>query len=245
MRVPTIKQVLVALIVSCVAATPLSTLAQGYIPLAAIPGVTDTSSLGDFLNAAFRLGIIVAGFLAVVLISYNGLVYMASGAVGSKSDAIGWIQDVLWGLALILFSVIILKVINPDILNFRLDVKPLEPTTKVKNSGFVPSTYDEIVQETVRKAEENRKAVMEKQGLTAENSTATNFVIPDVNDPNYSTVDSNRKLFEKRCDDAQGRILATAGVVRSSELARVNTSGIRQSPPTVQTYTCTQKISWP
>lgn len=123
--------------IGVVMAAPLFVLAQEYVPLAAIPGVTNQGSLGEFLSAAFRMGVIIAGFLAVVLIAYNGLVYMTSGAAGSKEDAKGWMWEIFLGLGLILFSIVILKVINPDILNFRLDVKPLAPTEKTVRQDTV------------------------------------------------------------------------------------------------------------
>ncbi len=156
----------ISLGVGIAATIPLLALAQAqeYVPLAAIPGLTNQGSLSGFLNAAFRLGIVVAGFLAVVLIAYNGLVYMTSGAVGSKSDALGWIQDIFWGLALILFSVIILRTINPDILNFRLGVEKLAPEQKLQTpAGPITAEQGRAIDQEAAKCSGTYTAVRDQK----------------------------------------------------------------------------------
>ncbi len=235
-----IRRTLIAAAAGAVVAAPLLVFAQEYAPLAAIPGTTDARSLGSFLNAAFRLGIVVAGFLAVVLIAYNGLVYMTSGAVGSKSDAIGWIQDVFWGLALILFSVIILRVINPDILNFRLNIEKLAPTKKV--SAPIAPTFSDVVQQTADMAEKNRAAYMQSQGINPEGSSAQIFIIPNVEDPSYETATRNRDMFVKTCTDAGKEIQKTGGSVQASRVAETAWTEKRQTA-TVETYTCYVKTN--
>lgn len=131
------------------ATIPALALAQEYVPLTAIPGTTDTTSFTGFLNAAFRLGIAAASLLAVVVIAYSGLVYMTSDIVESKSAAVGRITDALWGLALILFSVIILRVINPDILKFNFKMTPIPARQQQQVSPFTPDQ-----EKTIKKLEE-------------------------------------------------------------------------------------------
>ena len=165
----------ISLGVGIAAVIPLLALAQEYVPLAAIPGLTNQGSLSGFLNAAFRLTIVVAGFLAVVLIAYNGLVYMTSGAVGSKSDALGWIQDIFWGLALILFSVIILRTINPDILNFRLGVEKLAPEQKLQTpAGSITAEQGRAIDKAAAECKGTYTAVRDPKTGKVSGSCNTN-----------------------------------------------------------------------
>ena len=241
----------ISLGVGIVVTIPLLALAQEYVPLAAIPGLTNQGSLSGFLNAAFRLGIVVAGFLAIVLIAYNGLVYMTSGAVGSKSDALGWIQDIFWGLALILFSVIILRTINPDILNFRLGVEKLAPTGKTVTQDVVYNRpeYSEIVRSTVRTAEENFTAVLKKDGLDTSGGEMETFVFPTGNyvrgsaeDLSYQTAQQNKNIFIQTCTSSGGTVRAGSGQVQASKVSEAVWSGSRNST-LVETFFCSKKIS--
>ena len=92
----------------------------GFVPLEALPGVTSTSNTSEYFNSMFRLGVIIAGFLAVIMIVIGGFKYMTTDSVSGKGDAKEAIVAALSGLFLILLSVILLQIINPDILSFNL-----------------------------------------------------------------------------------------------------------------------------
>ena len=95
-----------------------------YQPLAVgIPGVTDrqgTPSLVKYLNAIFTLAISLAATFAVLRIVIAGFQYMMTDAWGSKEEALGTIWAVVTGLIVLLLSVIVLKTINPDLLNLDI-----------------------------------------------------------------------------------------------------------------------------
>jgi hypothetical protein len=97
-----------------------------YQPLAVgIPGVTDkgvdaTPSLIDYLNAIFVLAISLASSFAVVRIVIAGFQYMMTDAWGGKEEAVSTIWAVVTGLIVLLLSVVILKTINPDLLNLDI-----------------------------------------------------------------------------------------------------------------------------
>lgn len=94
-----------------------------FVPLAEIPGVTDQSTAQDtsrFFSGAFRLGITIAGFLAVIMIAVGGLQYMSTDTIYGKSEGRERITYAILGLLLILFSWILLATINPDIVSLRL-----------------------------------------------------------------------------------------------------------------------------
>lgn len=109
---------------------------NGFVPLTNIPGVTDTTNIGDFFNAAFRLGLIVATILAVVMISLGGIEYMTTESITGKSGAKDRIQDAVIGLLIALLIWIILNTINPNLLKFNFilqknstDTSQVQPTT--------------------------------------------------------------------------------------------------------------------
>ena len=97
-----------------------------YQPLAVgIPGVTDkgagvTPSLVDYLNAIFTLTISLAASFAVVRIVVAGFQYMMTDAWGGKEEAVSTIWAVVTGLVVLLLSVVVLKTINPDLLNLDI-----------------------------------------------------------------------------------------------------------------------------
>lgn len=95
-----------------------------YKPLAVgIPGVTDqkgTPSLISYLNAIFVLAISLGATFAVLRIVAAGFQYMMTDAWGSKEEAVSTIWAVITGLVVLLLSVIILKTINPDLLNLDI-----------------------------------------------------------------------------------------------------------------------------
>lgn len=76
-----------------------------------------STSLSDFINNLFRTAIAVGAILAVLRISYAGYRYMTSDAFGTKSDARKVITDVVIGLLLLLSIWLILRQINPQILD--------------------------------------------------------------------------------------------------------------------------------
>jgi len=91
-----------------------------FIPLTDLPPeFYKTTDISGFFNAVFRYGIVVAGFLAVIMLVVAGFKYMTSDAVGSKSDAKDQIFSAITGLLLILLSAVLLAIINPDILKLN------------------------------------------------------------------------------------------------------------------------------
>jgi hypothetical protein len=116
-------------IMSVLLSMPSFALAQAnlipeYQPLAGgIPGITDTGStptLMGYLNAIFTLVISVGAMLAVIRIALAGFQYLSTDAWGSKEEALGTIRAVLIGLIVLLLSTVILRTINPDLLNLDI-----------------------------------------------------------------------------------------------------------------------------
>lgn len=93
-----------------------------FTALNPIKGVTDADAAKDpskFFNGMFMFGVSIAAFLAVLMIAIGGIQYMSTDAVSGKTEGRERIQYAVMGLLLVLFSWILLKQINPEILNFN------------------------------------------------------------------------------------------------------------------------------
>lgn len=119
MRIQNIYLLFLTVFALSVLGFPNLLLAQQFVPLVTLPGITDFTNAASLVNGAVRLIIAAAALLAIIQIIRGGFVYLTTEAVSARGDALGLIRDALTGLLLILASVLILTIINPDILNVR------------------------------------------------------------------------------------------------------------------------------
>lgn len=107
-----------SLLVLAVFYAPTVVFAEGYVNLVGIPGLAvDSVDFQEVLNTVFRITIIAAALIAVVKLILAGAKYVFSGLVTEKTDAKNDIQSALVGLLIILSAVLLLRTINPDIVN--------------------------------------------------------------------------------------------------------------------------------
>lgn len=114
--------------------------AQGsFVPLAPAPGgsrlgdLYGTTSLGSFLNKLFVAALSLGAILAVLRLAYAGYLYMTTDAWGTKGKAREVIGDVIIGLLLLLSIWLILRQINPKLLDLNV-LKNLQPLPAQQNS---------------------------------------------------------------------------------------------------------------
>ncbi len=105
--------------------------AQGFIPLAPIPGLTEgvtanQAGLANFLNNLYKYLIGLAAVIAVVEIIWGGLLYSTQDVPGSKTNGKEKIQNALLGLVLVLSPVLVFSIINPSILNLSINLPKLD-----------------------------------------------------------------------------------------------------------------------
>lgn len=99
---------------------------NGFVPLAPAPAgsrianLYNSRTLTDFMNNAFTVAIAIGAILAVLRLAFAGYLYMTTDAWGQKGKAKEVIGDVILGLLLLLSIWLILRQINPQLLN--LDV---------------------------------------------------------------------------------------------------------------------------
>jgi Type IV secretion system pilin len=126
---------------------PLFVSAQGFIPLAPIPGLTDettankvigstangiisSGSFADFFNNLYKFLLGLAIALAIIEIIWGGL-EISTESVSKKTSGKQRIYNAIFGLIFILSPVLVFSLINPCILNLSINLTPLgaKPTT--------------------------------------------------------------------------------------------------------------------
>lgn len=107
-----------------------------YTVLQDLPGISGPTSLQNYLPSAFNLAVGIAVGLAFVMIVYGGVMYATSDALSNKSAGRDAIENAVWGLLLVIGAYTILYTINPQILNFDLNIK----RTVAQNTTVQPIT---------------------------------------------------------------------------------------------------------
>src|SRR3989344_3292740 len=107
-------------------------------------GKVDTASpdaFGKYINAIIILFIGICAVLAVVMIVIGGIEYSTSELISSKEAAKERIRGALLGLLLALGAFLLLKTINPDLLNLDVAIDPVTLNVTVQEFILSPSTY--------------------------------------------------------------------------------------------------------
>ncbi len=118
--------IIVLLVLACL--TPALVFAQGtFAPLANYGGsrldtfyTAPSGGLPGFLNAVFNIVLSVGAMLAVLQLVRAGYMYMGSDMWSSKGKAKEIIGNAVFGILLLLSIYLILRQINPDILNLNI-----------------------------------------------------------------------------------------------------------------------------
>lgn len=95
-----------------------------YKFLVALPGVQETSKLGEYIPAVITLTIGIAAVLAFIMITFGGVRYATSDAITGKEEGKKHIEEALWGLVLVIGAYAILNTLNPNLLKFNFNLKP-------------------------------------------------------------------------------------------------------------------------
>jgi len=112
-------------------------------------GITTSTTIAEYAVYIFKFSIILAAIIAFAVLIYGGFRYVtSSGNPMAMDDAKKWILSAIIGLALILFSYIILNIINANFIN--PEVKVIEPVAGIiltdENSGISKNFKDGVIE---------------------------------------------------------------------------------------------------
>lgn len=92
-----------------------------------------TSSLPQLINYIYKFALLACGITALVSILVGAVQYVTSAGDSSKAgDAKNRITSALLGILILLASVLILRTINPDLVNLKFGL----PETKTTPTGY-------------------------------------------------------------------------------------------------------------
>lgn len=112
--------------------TPIYAL-DDYTVLTELPGTTiagGKATFQSYLPGAFNLAIGLSAVLAFVMITYGGILYATSDAIGKTAKGREYVTNAVVGLLLVLGAWAILYTINPKMLEFNLTL----PVPKLQQS---------------------------------------------------------------------------------------------------------------
>ena len=107
----------------------------------ALEGAGNAATLPAFVNSLYKIAIGLAAVLAVLQIIRAGIMYMGGDSVTEKKEAKNLIALSIGGLVLILSPVIVFSIINPSILDLKIErlseLKTPEPPPYVPGGSVV------------------------------------------------------------------------------------------------------------
>lgn len=96
-----------------------------------IPGgpiITGSNSLVQYIQYFFIFAMATAGIIGVMSLAISGIqILITAGNPGARGAAMERIRSSILGIILLMFSFIILRTINPELINPRTTVLPLTP----------------------------------------------------------------------------------------------------------------------
>jgi RsiW-degrading membrane proteinase PrsW (M82 family) len=119
-RLPLIKFVLLSLCVFALSAPAVFAAETITIDTQFLTPDTNATSVPEFIARFYELGLGIAGIIAVGMIVVGAIFYTISGASPQKKgEAKDIIFSALWGVVLLFGSYLILKSINPQLIDLR------------------------------------------------------------------------------------------------------------------------------
>ncbi|MDP1689974.1 MAG: pilin [bacterium] len=130
------RKTIIALSALSALAVASTAFAQGFVPLAPIPGLTDVQTatgmsatgFATFFNNLYKYCVGLSATLAVIMIIWGGLEYSTQDIPGAKQNGKEKIQNAIFGLVLVLSPVLVFSIINPRILSLSLNFTPINLT---------------------------------------------------------------------------------------------------------------------
>lgn len=111
------------------------------------PGETiSVPYLVEYILALYRYGVIIGAFVAAIAFLVGGFLYMTAGGLPQNVQrAKEVIMGSITGLALLLGAYLMLKIINPNLVQLKpLEIKTIEPVIYAEVSEISASSYEAV-----------------------------------------------------------------------------------------------------
>ncbi len=194
-----------------------------YVPLTTVPGIfkanTPTNPV-TILKNLYGFAIGIGAVIGVVMIMYAGFEYMYVESISGKSDAKKRITDVFLGLAVILGSYLLLRTINPALVNF--DVRLPSGSGRVAHISIAQSLSNAANQQTLQALNQSATLRSEISSLEKELQDLSSHIgtpdeDPGEHDANVAKANALRaSIISKKALDSQLRTQANVGTVTTS-----------------------------
>ena len=132
-----IMLICIVIVLSTIAAHVYAQVDNTYTSLSPLPDLNSTTlqpatSVGfdTYVQYVFNLLIALGAVAAVFMITWGGFEYMTSDAVGNKTEGLSKVKNAIYGLLLILSSVLIMRTINPQFAQVPLGLVPAANLTQ-------------------------------------------------------------------------------------------------------------------
>ncbi len=152
---------------------------------------TASSSIAGMINQIYVYALSIAGVLAIVMIVYGGISYaLDPGNASKQGEAKDIMQSAIWGIVLLAGAYVILKTINPDLVQLRdLQLEKIDRLTTL----------------TITEAEENPTIVGTSPGGTSIGCTTENIInIQQTTQLAKDFLALNPRLQTGSCDSKSG-----------------------------------------
>lgn len=108
---------------------------QKYTLLEPLPAIGSGSiekeiDINGYIGYVFKFAIAASAFLAIIMIIYGGFEIMLSEAIPAKLEGKSRVYNALWGLLMVLSSYLILRTIDPRLVQLNADLPPLKINLK-------------------------------------------------------------------------------------------------------------------
>jgi len=128
---------------------PVLALEVSYPPLPGAPVITGDSSLVDYILYFFIFAVTTAAAIGIISIAIAGIqILIAAGSPAAVGAARERIFDSILGIILLMFSVILLRTINPEFINPQMNEFFLPPGVYLIGQGTVPKQAPQAVSNT-------------------------------------------------------------------------------------------------
>lgn len=171
-----------------------------------LPGGEEASSdLSQYLTYLYEFSFYILGFVLIGTLVYNGVIYITSvGDPGKKKNALGNLQKSGVGVVLVLSSFLLLRAINPGLVNPAInEIEETETTLnpgiylcnyKINNIDSLLNKYLNTNEEIRRKGAKELKLVLDP-GEEDKGCLLFNNSVDDIDNKIFNLDQSNHTIF--------------------------------------------------